>query len=294
MKRLLPRMHLFEIDDQPWFPPILRRAVQAALTHAWRLKTPFIQPVPPAQLAGQILIRELGSSLSQYTFVDFCAGAGGPTPYVAREVNTYLASKNEEPATFVLSDIHPNLESWERISRLNPQVTYEPTSVDATRAPPQLVQRGDGKKLMRLFNLAFHHFDDKLAKDILRDTVKTSHGFAIFELQDRSFASFVAVTLLFFVVLGWAPVHSVRTRSPATFFFTWMIPIIPFVLVYDGYISSLRTREPEEVEALLRSCGANTSAWEIKSGRELHVWPVGYLNWVVCRPVGEKSRHAIE
>lgn len=254
----------------------------------WNMTIPLIQPVSPACMVARILIRELGSSLSHYTFVDFCAGAGGPTPSIEREINHHLRSKNEEPVDFVLTDIHPNIESWGPIAKANPRITYESMSVDASRAPPQLVKRGDGKKLMRLFNLAFHHFDDPLATDILRDTVETSQGFAIFELQDRSFASFVADSLLPIGVMLLAPFYALKWRSPASFIFTWIIPILPLVLVFDGYVSSLRTREPKEVETLLRSCGADASKWEMKSGSDVHLWPVGYVNWIVCKPIERK------
>jgi len=64
--------------------------------------------------------------------------------------------------------------------------------------------------------------------------------------------------------------------------FTYVVPIIPFVLVFDGLISSLRTRTPDEVEVLLRSCGADANGWEVHSGRKLHLWPCAYINWVVC------------
>lgn len=69
--------------------------------------------------------------------------------------------------------------------------------------------------------------------------------------------------------------------SPLTFVFVYMCPIIPFALYFDGIISSLRTRTPDEVEALLRSCGEDASEWEVKSGRELHFWPCGYVSWIV-------------
>lgn len=69
-------------------------------------------------------------------------------------------------------------------------------------------------------------------------------------------------------------------------FFTYIIPIIPFVLVFDGFVSSVRTRTPDEVEALLRSCGADASNWEFRSGSSRHLWPTGYLNWVICAKKG--------
>ena len=252
------------------------------------MSLPLIQPLSPGRIMAHLLIRELGSDLGQYIFVDFCAGAGGPTPILEDEINSHLRRRNEAPVQFVLTDLHPNLDSWESIVRRNPHVTYESEPVDASRAPPQLVRRDDGKKLMRLFNLSFHHFDDPLAKDILRDTVKTSQGFAIFELQSRTIESFITIILLPLVAMLISPFHAWKHRSPAALIFTWVIPVIPLVLIWDGWVSALRTREPDEVEALLRSCGADTSGWEIKNGRHQHLWPIGYIDWIVCRPVEEK------
>ncbi|KAF4424862.1 hypothetical protein FACUT_10187 [Fusarium acutatum] len=284
MAPLVPRFHLFEIDDQTWFPAFLRARVQDGLTRAWLSNTP-LQSQSPASLSAQVLIKQLNTSLPDYTYIDFCAGGGGPTPSIARTVNAHLQSQGSDPVRFILTDLHPNVEAWEQVAQKNPLLTYERNSVDASSAPEYLVKRDDGTKPFRLFNLAFHHFDDDLAKDILRDTVETSEGLAIFELQDRSFASVLAVTFLGIGAFFSAPFFALKWRSPATFIFSCLIPILPFVLMFDGYISALRTRTPEEVETLLRSCGADTSKWEVKSGSEMHLWPCGYLNWVICRPV---------
>ncbi|KAF4971107.1 hypothetical protein FSARC_1998 [Fusarium sarcochroum] len=265
MAPLVPRFHLFEIDDQTWFPAFLRARVQDGLTRAWLSNTP-LQSRSPASLSAQVLIEQLSTSLSDFTFIDFCAGGGGPTPSMARTVNAHLRSQGSDPVRFILTDLHPNVEAWDRVAQKNPLLTYERTSVDATAAPKHLVRRDDGTKPFRLFNLAFHHFDDDLAKAILRDTVETSEGLAIFELQDRSLASVLAVTFLGIGAFLSAPLFAIKWRSPSTFFFSCLIPILPFVLMFDGYISALRTRTPDEVEALLRSCGADASKWEVKSG----------------------------
>ncbi|KAH8729435.1 hypothetical protein BGZ61DRAFT_529638 [Ilyonectria robusta] len=280
----IPRMHLFEIDDQPWFPDFFRTRVQDALTLAWKSQTP-LQALSPAHIAANLLIRHLDDALSEYTMIDFCAGAGGPTPSIERVVNGHLRSLNKAPVRFVLTDLHPNIDAWDKVASKNPLITYEREGVDASAAPDHLVRRDDGKRTLRLFNLAFHHFDDPLATAILRDTVDTSQGFAIFELQDRSFASALTNLVLGIGVILAAPLYAWKWRSPATLIFSWLIPILPFVLVFDGYISSLRTRTPEEVEVLLRSCGADTSEWEMRSGSERHMWPCGYLNWIICKPV---------
>lgn len=68
-------------------------------------------------------------------------------------------------------------------------------------------------------------------------------------------------------------------RSPGHLFFTYVIPVIPFVLVFDGYVSSLRTRSSEEVQALMKECGASCDDWLVRSGHEVHTYPTGYLTW---------------
>ncbi|KAJ4316140.1 hypothetical protein N0V84_007996 [Fusarium piperis] len=161
MALFIPRMHLFEIDDQPWFPPFLRVIVQAILAQTWSLNL-LIPSRSPAQIATSNLIQHL-DSLASLRFVDFCAGAGGPSPLIEQQVNTYLRNSNHEEVDFVLTDIHPNIDIWTRIASENPRITYDGQSVDASRVPERLVQSKDGRRLFRLFNLAFHHFDDNLA-----------------------------------------------------------------------------------------------------------------------------------
>jgi hypothetical protein len=70
-------------------------------------------------------------------------------------------------------------------------------------------------------------------------------------------------------------------RSPGHLFFTYIIPVLPFVLVVDGIVSSLRTRSAEEIQALMKQCGAANDGWTVKSGREMHTFPTGYMTWVI-------------
>lgn len=197
--------------------------MQAGLTHAWTTRVPLLQPCSPATLVADILRRELGASVSSYTYIDFCAGAGGPTPYIEQALNKQLVTTRSSPSSapsddkpsspssassyaavaargsaqsrghpvsapnrnrgdavkFILTDLHPHVESWEKAARQSPHLTYVPTPVDAAAAPPDLIiqNKKGGKGVFRLFNLAFHHFDDDLARAILKNTVSTSDGF---------------------------------------------------------------------------------------------------------------------
>ncbi|KAL8954710.1 MAG: hypothetical protein Q9193_007125, partial [Seirophora villosa] len=95
MSPLIPRIHFYEIADQSCdddrFPAFLREKVQAALTLLWTTRFPPFQSLSPASLVARILQSVLGRSIDEYVFVDFCSGAGGPTPKLEREVNRALA-----------------------------------------------------------------------------------------------------------------------------------------------------------------------------------------------------------
>ena len=205
MAPLVPRFHLFEINDQEWFVllpnpalqlpfqqanppprfhPWLRRRVQAALTITWTIQLPFLQSSSPAHLASALLLRHIPSP-THWVVLDFCAGGGGPTPSIERSLNAQLkkTSPNSAPVEFVLTDLHPHVEDWAVAARQSPNIRYESEPVDASAAARGMIETHAGvgkgrKKVLRLFNLAFHHFDDGLARAILKNTVETSDGFA--------------------------------------------------------------------------------------------------------------------
>ena len=85
-----------------------------------------------------------------------------------------------------------------------------------------------------------------------------------------------------------APYFALVWGEPLALVFTYLIPILPTVLVFDGWMSCLRTRTPDEVKALLRTCGAEggedeiAKNWEIKSGTEVFLWPAGRVNWIIA------------
>lgn len=219
--------------------------------------------------------------------MDFCAGAGGPTPTIERLLNAQLGSPQRmdqkdtpEAVKFLMTDIAPHIEEWERASKKSDNLDFIPHPVDASDAPTALIKdrAGRHKKVFRLFSLAFHHFDDPLATKILQNTLETSDGFGIFELQARDLPSFITVTLLWPLWMIMTPIFF--WNDPWHLLFTYLIPIVPFVVVFDGYVSCLRVRTLEEVLDLVD--GRNgIPGWEIKSGWEMHTFGIGYMRWII-------------
>jgi len=186
------------------FPQYLREKVQSSLTLLWQFRVPVIQKASPAQLVVSTLYRIFSDNVTDYTFVDFCAGAGGPTPFIEKELNAQLSSRSTAPqqnslpanfanngithrspraealssngVKFVLTDLHPHIPDWTEAAKKSDNLSFVAEPVDAANAPTHL-NGNNGKKIFRLYNLAFHHFDDKLGSDILRNTLETADGF---------------------------------------------------------------------------------------------------------------------
>jgi len=135
------------------------------------------------------VITEHISDLSSWVMIDFCAGGGGPTPSIEKVINRNRrpgaakgASAAGEPVQFVLTDLHPHAENWSKAAARSPNIHFEPDPVDASAAAQTMIDKyaagaSGRKKVFRMFHLSFHHFDDPLAKAILKNTVETSDGF---------------------------------------------------------------------------------------------------------------------
>lgn len=250
----------------------------------------------------------LGNRVSNYTYVDFCAGAGGPTPFFEADLNVRLTSEppvsnglgdglgkergdkasltKPTPVEFVLTDIAPHVPAWKVAAQKSSHVHYIAKPIDASDAPADMLDslelpgKDSGRKIFRLFSLAFHHFPDPLARSILANTLETSSGFAILELQGRTAPSFIMIALMGPLLFLITPFYF--WRDPVHLIFTYLIPIVPFVVVFDGFISSIRTRTGEEVKAMADSLGESASRdWEFRWGSEWHTKFIGEMTWVI-------------
>jgi hypothetical protein len=246
----LPRVQLFEFNDASWAPRPLRDTIVESLsrTLAWGhflagLVAPFEQFVARAG------VREV---------LDICAGAGGPARILVDEIRR----AGRTPPRFVLTDLHPQLDAWERARFAFPHdVGFIATPVDATCIPAAL---GDGRA--RVIINAFHHFPPEVARGILRDAVAGSAGIFIAEPFDRNplrFASFIPVGAL---ALAANPVLSARDRV-AKAVMTWMSPLVIAASLWDGVVSTLRIYEREELEEMVAPLG---DGFEWTWGRHEH------------------------
>ena len=142
--KMLPRLQLFELEDQSWFPATIR---DLATDYLHFLEARFALHRPAVPLVAEML------RLSKATHVvDLCAGGGGPMPALLHA----LAADGMKPQV-TLTDRFPNVPAFQRMADgSNGQICFHTEPVDARAIPPEL------HGLRTLFN-AFHHFDPSAA-----------------------------------------------------------------------------------------------------------------------------------
>ena len=124
---------------------------------------------------------------------------------------------------------------------------------------------------------------------------------SIVELQEPSIGSFLTLTLLFPLCYLLTPftrpsLSEYEPSAPvliaATLFFTYILPLIPFALTFDGLVSAYRTRPPEHVMHLANLASIRMSLekemaadeeWKWTWGYKRHTWPFGRMVWVIGR-----------
>lgn len=235
------RRHLFELEDQPWLPRVIRDAGTAYLELASRLTGQSDALVPILTEA----LRRTGAR----RVVDLGSGGAGPLPAAIAA----SAGSLGEPVEVVLTDLYPNLPAFERAEDSFAFVRGVREPIDAMEVPDPL----DGLRTM--FN-AFHHFRPEDARRILRDAVRARQPIAIFEVVARHplamlgilfapIASLFAVPFLRPFRWGWIPL-------------TYVVPVIPLFILWDGLVSCLRCYTQAELLAMSADLGGDDYAWE--------------------------------
>ncbi|KAI8589981.1 hypothetical protein BDZ88DRAFT_416584 [Geranomyces variabilis] len=302
----LPRLHLLEFHEQPWVPATIRHSVARILTAFWVVQ-PAQLPSPLRRLFTHLgylspslcvlpPIRRAVQTCGATCVIDCCAGSGGPTPVIERAYNndtttttststrTNVVAKSAARTDFYMTDLFPDVVAWKRAAGDRATLKYVESSVDATD-PPAAVR---DMKAFRAFFLSFHHFDDALAKRVVKSAMK-GDGFGVFELQSRTFTSLLSLVMLFpFTMLVTLITPSLRT-SLSHLFFTFVVPIVPLIVMVDGFTSALRTRTSAEILHMVNEAreelGQHERDWEIEVGEAMVLKPANKAHWVTVARV---------
>jgi hypothetical protein len=259
----MKRRHLFEIHELPACPQVVRELVTGFLEAI----TALFRPYSPRT---HLLIRAMRST-NTHQFVDLCSGNGGPWIHLAQEIE----QETGQPVSVLLTDKFPSQEAQRRTA-LIVGLTYLGDPVDARRVPEHL------PGVRTLFN-GLHHFRPEDAKAVLQDAVANGQPIAVFEVLQRNILTLFHAFVLPISVLLFTPL--VRPLTWWRLLLTYVIPLAPVIVLWDGVVSVLRCYRPEELRAMADDCDGTPYHWE--AGSYWHrTAPVTYM---VGYPVEETA-----
>jgi hypothetical protein len=250
------RIHAFEFEDLRWFPKNLRNYATDFLQFGANTFDMY-RPVISILQKG---IEHAGNN----TIVDIGSGGGGGLIKIASHLK-----KENPPLKIILSDLYPNIGAFERTRETSPETfDFIREPVDAMAVPSSL-------KGLRTQFLSLHHFRPGQAKAILQNAVDNKQPIAIFEGQQRDVKSFIAMLLSPLNVLLTTPF--IRPFKIDRILFTYLIPILPLFILWDGVISVLRTYTVKELNTMISELNDHDQfTWDvgIAKGKPVNV---GYL-----------------
>jgi len=241
-----PRLQLVELTDLALLPRPLRRWLGDYLRGVVTL-TRFFAPAAPR-------IAELMRGARTDRVVDLCSGGGGPWPALAEDVARSLGAR----ARVVLTDLHPDPATWAFLRRTSAgAVEGFPSAVPADAVPEEL------EGVRTIFD-GLHHFPPKAARAVLADAARRGIPLVAAEATRRSLLGLLLVLLSPLFV--WAVTPLLRPFSASRLLFTYLLPVVPLLALFDGVVSALRCYRPDELLALAEGL-PGSHVWSVERPR---------------------------
>ena len=241
MVEVVRRIHLFEFNDQRWLP----RFVTGWMTRILHLSHEETED-------GRIWapkVRDLVRRYGQEKIVDLCSGGGGPVLEVVR----ILEQEHGIHPHLTLTDIIPNLQTASEINGVGNDRVYKTEPIDATNVPREL-------QGVRTVFSGFHHLRPELAFGLLKNAFDCRQHIFIGETTKRSLRAFRVYAPAPFHFFSMA--HRISSTK-AQRFFTFGVPILPFMLGWDNLVSCLRTYSSREVKEFISHLQSDDYCWQI-------------------------------
>jgi hypothetical protein len=252
------RFRLIEFHEQPWFPAFLRDHVTDALQHGMHLLRAY-EPIAPT-------LRHLIDTTGHQSVVDLCSGGGGPWLTLSE-----LLGREGGDLQIRLTDKYPNLRAFEAMQAATKNsITFCAEPVDARTVPREMPG-------FRTMFSSFHHFSPGEAAAVLQDAVDARQCIGIFEITRRAPS---AICRMFpWAMLAFVYTPLIRPFRWSRLFWTYVVPVVPLVLLLDGIVSCLRSYQPREMkqiaDGLRHSQGYDWQAGEARG--EEGAMPITYL-----------------
>jgi hypothetical protein len=238
----MQRHRFGEIEDKLWLPSIFRNImtdILGMIVAKFRIYDPTIP-----------LIKEAMKRANTTRIIDLCSGSSEAWIQILAQLR-----EHDESVSVTLTDKYPNIEALEKIKEdSNGEIHYSAKAIDATDVPAELTG-------MRTIFSAFHHFEPDSARKILQDAVNSRSAIGVFEFTEKRAVQIPLVLLLPLFVFLFTLFNGPRNFK--MLLWTIIIPIIPLIFTYDGFISSMQTYSPKDLRELVKGVNSEAYEWEI-------------------------------
>ncbi len=220
----MKRFHLFEFEDFPWFPKLIRDGGTDFL--GFMLKTmKFYEPVIP-------ILEDLVKETGHHHIVDLCSGNGGPISLISKQINQDMQMR------YTLTDKFPNISAYKTYEKeTKGRISYLTEPLDV------LIDSININGIRTIFT-AIHHFKPSDVKIILKNVVDDQMPIAIFDGGNKHIGSILAI-LLTHPILFLFGTPFITPFKWSRILFTYLIPLIPLYAIWDGMVSVLRLHTPD-------------------------------------------------
>ena len=235
---------MVEFEDFSWFPAVFRDGATdylSMVSNTFNIDSVFTDA-----------LEKLIQNSQQKNIIDLCSGAGGPMPQIIKR----LQSKKIKTEV-LLTDKFPNQKQLEALSSVSDALSYSSVPIDAMDV--------ELSGIRTLFN-AFHHFSPEQATQILSNAVEKKQSIGIFEIIERKPGAFLSVLFAALGVFFLMPLITPRKRS--NYLFTYIIPLIPLLVLWDGLASCCRAYSLDELHLMIKTIPQHQDYhWQITQKR---------------------------
>ncbi len=254
---MMKRIRCRELHERAWCPPVFRDYLTDFLSCVWK---------SGVYTNALDMIADLMKKTGRKQMVDLCSGRGEYVPVFLRKIR----KKNEcADLHAVQTDLYPHHIAFEAPVE---GVEYCRESLCAEDA----IRKFDGVAVM--FS-ALHHFNEEDLERIFRTAAQCGRPIAFFDVsQRRFFRDVLSNAWLPFLLFVFTPF--IRPWRFSRFFFTYLIPVVPVLIVTDGVLSRLKAYKPSEIEAITKKVEKEFPGYRFEIGRYpllLHLQAVTYV-----------------
>jgi hypothetical protein len=227
----LPRLHLFEFTDQRWLPRALREDLLAIIDAL----------LSPSYVQASHSINRVLIETGRREILDIGSGHGSHWPHLISDIN----DNNPAKITVTLSDIIPLKNPSEAIQKED-AISCRASAFDATD------HTVDAAVMLTFFSV-FHHFRPKDAIAVLGAAGSHHNPFVIVEVVQRRWVRILQMPLSFVALFFIMP--RLKSFGWRRFVFTYLVPLLPIMYLWDAIVSHLRAYEPAEIYDMAQAAG---------------------------------------